>query len=282
MLKLRITCQGKKPILFCPKSAKLRDTLKTGVKQEEFPKDMPYEEIANRRLHRENGDPDGAIGLPRDMLMACLVAAGSLVKFDAKNNITNAKKSKLPGLIDIEENFFRFPIPDGAKETRHHGLAAAGRAVLTRAQRLGMIVDLSHLSEEAFWAALAATRGPVIASHSNAAALAPDPRNLTDRQLRAIAARGGVVGVTFYPGVLGAATLERVLDHVDHVARVAGVQTVALGSDFDGIKTVPAGLEDPSRLPNLTMGLLRRGRTPEQILAILGGNAMRVFEQVLK
>ncbi|MDR7485417.1 MAG: dipeptidase [Armatimonadota bacterium] len=169
---------------------------------------------------------------------------------------------------------------DGALGRRHGGLTDFGRAVLRRMEDLGMVPDASHLSEAAFWDMIRATRGPLIASHSNAAALHPHPRNLTDEQLRAIAGRGGVVGVNFYPGFLGRPTLERVLDHIDHMVKVMGPDHVALGSDFDGISQAPEGLEDVSRLPSLTAGLLARGYPREQIHKILGGNALRVFRQV--
>lgn len=169
---------------------------------------------------------------------------------------------------------------DGALGRDHGGLTDTGRAVLRRMEDLGMVVDVSHLSEASFWDAMKATRRPVIASHSNAAALHQHPRNLTDDQLRAIAGRGGVVGVNFYAGFLGEATLARVLDHIDYMVRLIGADHVALGSDFDGIPQAPAGLEDVSKMPNLTAGLRSRGYTAEQIHKILGGNALRVFRQV--
>jgi len=171
---------------------------------------------------------------------------------------------------------------DGALGRQHDGLTDLGRSVLRRMEELGVVVDVSHLSEQSFWDALRSTRGPIIASHSNAAALHMHPRNLTDEQLRAIAQRGGVVGVNFYAGFLGAATLDRVLDHIDYLAKVMGVDHVALGSDYDGIPQAPAGLEDVSKLPKLTAGLQRRGYTTEQIHKILGSNALRVFRQVWK
>lgn len=174
------------------------------------------------------------------------------------------------------------PLGDGALGRRHGGLTDLGRAVLRRMEELGIVPDASHLSEPAFWDMMKATRGPVIASHSNAAALHMHPRNLTDEQLRAIAGRGGVAGVNFYPGFLGKATLTRVLDHIDYIVNVAGVDHVALGSDYDGIPQAPNGLEDVSKLPNLTSGLQSRGYTREQIHKILGGNALRVFRQVWK
>lgn len=173
-------------------------------------------------------------------------------------------------------------LADGARETRHGGLTALGRRVIARMEQLGMIVDVSHLSRAAFSDALAATRGPIIASHSDAAAVQPHFRNLTDEQLRAVAARGGVVGVNFYPPFLGGATLERVVAHIDHMVAVMGIDHVALGSDFDGIESTPQGLEDVSRMPNLTRALLGRGYSPEQVRKILGENALRVFRQVWK
>jgi len=169
---------------------------------------------------------------------------------------------------------------DGARETRHGGLTPLGRQVVARLQELGVIVDVSHLSPATVQDVLAATRGPIIATHSNAWAVRPHYRNLTDDHLRALAARGGVVGINFYPEFLGAATLEAVIAHIDHMVRVMGIDHVALGSDFDGIERVPQGLEDVSRLPNLTRALLARGYTPEQVRKILGANALRLFRAV--
>jgi membrane dipeptidase len=171
-------------------------------------------------------------------------------------------------------------LADGAHEDSHGGLTPLGRRILARMRELRMIVDVSHLSEKAFWEVLEATSGPVIATHSNAAGLTPHPRNLTDRQLRALAARDGVIGVNFYPTFTGGATIGHVLAHVDYLVRVAGVTHVALGSDFDGFSDTVAGLEDVGRLPALTAGLAARGYRAEDIRGILGGNALRVFRTV--
>ncbi|MDR5694752.1 MAG: dipeptidase [Armatimonadota bacterium] len=173
-------------------------------------------------------------------------------------------------------------LADGAREQVHGGLTPLGKDVIERMDELGMVLDVSHLSEQAFWQALEVAKGPVVATHSNAAALAPHPRNLTDEQLRAIAARGGVVGVNFYPEFLGRgdATVESVLEHITYMARVMGVDHVALGSDFDGISKTPAGLEDVSKVPAITRGLLARGYTEEEVKKILGRNALRVFREV--
>lgn len=171
-------------------------------------------------------------------------------------------------------------LADGALEQRHGGLTSLGRQVLARMQDLGIVVDVSHLSPRSFWDVLASTRGPLVATHSNASGLTPHARNLADDQLRALARRRGVVGVTFYPAFTGGASLEYVLNHIDHLVKVMGVDHVALGSDFDGFNQRVHGLEDVSKLPNLTAGLLARGHNPEDIKKILGGNALRVFKQV--
>jgi membrane dipeptidase len=171
-------------------------------------------------------------------------------------------------------------LADGALESRHGGLTSLGRRVLERMQAVGMVVDVSHLSERSFWDVLAATRGPVVASHSNAAGRVPHPRNLTDDQLRAIARRGGVVGVNFYPAFTGGPTRDRVVEQIDYLVRLLGPDHVALGSDFDGFTDVVAGLEDVTRLPELTADLLACGHSPEVVRKILGDNALRVFRQV--
>jgi membrane dipeptidase len=171
-------------------------------------------------------------------------------------------------------------LADGALEQRHGGLTPVGRRVLARMAALGIVVDVSHLSEKSFWDVLEATRGPVIATHSNAARVTRHVRNLTDGQLRALARRGGVVGVNFYPAFTGGPTLTHVLAHVDYLVKIMGVDHVALGSDFDGFAQTVDGLEDVSKLPNLTAGLLVRGYSHEDIKKILGGNALRVFREV--
>lgn len=171
-------------------------------------------------------------------------------------------------------------LADGALEAVHGGLTPLGKLVLARMQAVGMIVDASHLAEQSFWDVLAATSGPVVATHSNAAGLTPHPRNLTDDQLRALARRGGVVGVNYYPTFTGGASLARILDHVDYLVKAIGPDYVALGSDFDGFNGRVNDLEDVSKLPNLTAGLLARGHDAQTVTKILGGNALRVFRDV--
>lgn len=164
------------------------------------------------------------------------------------------------------------------------GLTAFGRQVVEEMNRLGMVVDVSHLAERGFWDVLAISRHPIIASHSNARAVCDHRRNLTDAQIRALAEHGGVMGMNFFPEFLrsdGPATLEDVVRHIDHIVDLVGPDHVGLGSDFDGIDGTPIGLEDVSRLPALTEALLARGYDEASVEKILGGNFLRVFQTVL-
>ena len=178
----------------------------------------------------------------------------------------------------------RNELADGVGEPRGAGLTAFGRRVVEEMNALGMVVDVSHLATQGFWEVLELSRHPVVASHSNAYALCPHRRNLTDEQIRALAQKGGVVGINFFPGFLredGRASLEDVVRHIDHVVSLVGPDHVGLGSDFDGISATPQGLEDVSCLPALTEALVRRGYPDDAILKILGENFARVFRQVL-
>lgn len=164
------------------------------------------------------------------------------------------------------------------------GLTAFGKKVVKALHELGMLVDVSHLSERGFWDVINVARGPVIASHSNAKALCGHPRNLTDDQIRAIAETGGVVGVNLYPPFLstaGQATIDDVVRHIEHIAAVGGIECVGLGTDFDGIDTCPAGLEDVTKLPALAAALKGRGFDGLFIDRVMGGNWARVLRAVL-
>ncbi|NLT41388.1 MAG: membrane dipeptidase [Anaerolineae bacterium] len=170
---------------------------------------------------------------------------------------------------------------DGNAEARDGvGLTHFGRALVEEMNRLGMLVDLAHVSPSAFFSALEISRRPVIFSHGNARALCDHPRNLTDAQLRALADNGGVIGLSFVPFFVDSErpTLERFLDHVDHVAQVAGVDTIGLGSDFDGGGTL---LEDATHLPLVTRGLLERGYSEGDVRKILGENTFRVLQDTI-
>ena len=170
---------------------------------------------------------------------------------------------------------------DGCLEARDGvGLTHYGVRLVQEMNRLGMLVDLAHVSESAFFHALEVSTRPVIFSHGNARALCDHPRNLTDAQLRALAASGGVIGVSYVPSFVDRdqPTLERLLDHVDHIVGVAGVEAVGLGSDFDGGGTL---LSSAAEVPLITKGLLRRGYGEAEVRQILGGNTLRVLGEAI-
>src|SRR5690349_5563727 len=218
---------------------------------------------------------------------------------------------------------------DDPSVQHHNGLTDFGKQVVYEMNRLGMIVDISHVSDKTFYDTLLVSRAPVIASHSSARALTNHPRNMTDDMLRAIARKGGVVMVNYYSAFVDeswrkaydaqakdrkaaidavaekykdadpvtryretdkvakqwAAKIPRppfndIIDHIDHGAKVAGIDHVGLGSDFDGTPSMPEGMDSAADLPKITEGLLKRGYTATQIRKILGGNFMRVFRQV--
>ncbi len=175
-------------------------------------------------------------------------------------------------------------IADGVGESRSGGgLTNFGLKVVKECNRLGILIDVSHLSVRGFWDVLEASEQPVIASHSNARAMCDHPRNLDDDQIKALAAAGGVMGMNFAPAFLradGKATLQDVIRHISYIAELVGPDHVGLGSDFDGIRNTPRGLEDVSRLPALTEALLEHGFSPAEVRKILGENFLRVMDQV--
>lgn len=183
------------------------------------------------------------------------------------------------GLVWNERN----SLADGLAERRTRGgLTNLGVQVVQEMNRLGMIVDVSHLTDEGFWDVIEVSRQPIIASHSNARAVCDHPRNLTDDQIVALAKNGGVMGMNFAPAFVRpeAPTIEDLLDHIDHICRLVGPDHVGLGSDFDGISGTPRGLEDVTQLPSLTAGLVRRGYREADIRKILGDNHLRVMREV--
>ncbi len=215
------------------------------------------------------------------------------------------------------------------KVQHHNGLTPFGKEVVAEMNRLGMIVDISHVADKTFWDTIAVTRAPVIASHSAARILSDHPRNMTDDMLKAVGKNGGVVMVNFYSSFiddnyrraylaqkpqrdaavkafedklkaegkpvtyeatnevskewaakLGRPPLKSLIDNIDHIAKVAGVDHVGLGSDFDGVDSLPQEIDSVADLPKITQALLDRGYTAEQIKKILGGNLLRAFRQV--
>ena len=218
------------------------------------------------------------------------------------------------------------------KVQHHNGLTDFGKQVVLEMNRLGMMVDISHVADKTFWDAIATTKAPVIASHSSARALTNAPRNMTDDMLKAVAKNGGVVQVNFFNGFIDddfrkAAEAQRkdeaaavkaysdklkaegkepsyvdldrierewlakiprpplksLIDHMDHIAKVAGIDHVGLGSDFDGVSgATPQGIDSAADLPKITQALLDRGYSADDIHKILGGNLLRVFREVEK
>lgn len=206
----------------------------------------------------------------------------------------------------------------------HNGLTDFGREVVREMNRVGMMVDISHVADKTFYDVIATTRAPVIASHSSARAIANHPRNMSDDMLGAVAKNGGVVMVNFYDGFLdprkaalalrsrsmedefkakypndpkrvqeeldnwrkandpGKTPLSVLIDHIDHVAKVAGIDHVGIGSDFDGVPLtgLPEGMEDISKLPNITYELMKRGYSDGDIKKVLGENFLRVMTEV--
>lgn len=174
-------------------------------------------------------------------------------------------------------------ICDSARgKSEHGGLSAFGRDVVREMNRVGMMIDLSHASQDTFYDVLQLSSVPVVCSHSSCRALCNHPRNLTDEQMRALAAKGGVMQVTMYSGFLveeGEATLDDFMCHLEHAISVAGIDSVGIGTDFDGDGCVK-GCADASQLRNITKELLRRGYSNIDIEKIWGGNWLRVMRQV--
>jgi len=189
----------------------------------------------------------------------------------------------------------------------HGGLTDFGHEVLRELNRLGMMADISHVSDDTFWDVLEASTAPIIASHSSCRAVSPHRRNLSDEMIQAIARKGGVVQINFAaafvdptfppidpkviqywstrggfeksPYAAHVAPFDTLVAHFDHALRLVGPGHVGIGSDFDGVQALPEGMEDCSKLPYLTAGLLRQGYSEEDLKKILGGNVLRVMEQ---
>jgi len=171
----------------------------------------------------------------------------------------------------------------GDSKAEHNGLSDFGTEVVRRMNRLGIMADVSHISVESFWDVIEVSKAPIIASHSGCRALTDHPRNLYDEQLKALAKQGGVIQIVAYKGFIkdssGRADVKTYVDHIDHAVKVAGIEHVGIGSDFDGGGGVP-GFNDHSEALNVTVELVRCGYSEKDIRKIWGGNFLRVWREV--
>jgi membrane dipeptidase len=189
-------------------------------------------------------------------------------------------------------HFPRNELGDGSGADSGSRLTEFGRQVVEEMNKLGMLVDISHLNETGFWDVIELSKDPIVATHSNCKALCSHHRNLTDDQIKALAEKGGVLnlsfcggfikeGVGFDPEAVKTVTIGDWLDHLDHAVGLVGADHVGLGSDLDGGCGFP-GLDDITKFPDLTKGMVSRGYSDDDIKKILGANNLRVFKQVLK
>ncbi len=180
--------------------------------------------------------------------------------------------------IGLTHNLNTWAAAGNAEERSNGGLTRFGVQLVQEMNRLGMLVDVSHISERGFWDVLETATRPVIVSHSNSRTICNHPRNLSDKQIKCLAENGAVIGVTFVPSFIDVDTpsLARLLDHVDHIADLVGVDHVGIGSDFDGGGDL---LKDATEYPKITEGLAQRNYAPEAIRKILGENHLRVFAE---
>ena len=194
-------------------------------------------------------------------------------------------------------------IADGVTWQRSKGgLTEFGADVVKECNRLGILVDVSHITDQGLWDTLEASGEPVIASHSNCRALCSHKRNLTDEMIKALTETGGVIGVNYVPFFLRdidfaklrggdeeekkkveSVTVDTVVNHIDYMVEVIGnADHIGLGSDFDGVPSIAKGLDDASKLPNLTKTLVARGYSDEEIKGILGDNFLRIIKKICK
>jgi membrane dipeptidase len=217
-------------------------------------------------LSIEGGEAvEGSLGLLRDFHRLGVRAMG--LTWNQRNDIADGQGEKSAG----------------------SGLTDFGISVVKEMERLGMLVDVSHLSDTSFWAVDKVAERPYIASHSNCRALASASRNLTDKQIEALAKKGGVIGAVFAGGFVdddpAKISLSRLCDHIDHIKKVAGIDHIGLGSDFDGFG-MPKGsgvvMKDCSEMPRLTEELLSRGYSEEDVKKVLGGNWLRLYTEAFR
>lgn len=231
-------------------------------------------------------DSKGLVKAEEKGLIACLLALegaeplqenpGSLLEYFYRLGVRSIS------LTWNNSNLFAHGCRDSGKTQQ--GLTRAGKDLIKDMSRLGIVLDLAHLAKQSFFDALAVIDRPPLVSHANVSRLCEHPRNLTDDQLKNLAHSRGVVGLTYYPEFItgkNEANLENLADHYVHAALVAGVEHLAIGSDFDGIDTTVTGLEDASRHSLLLEALAERGFKDKELELIARGNVMRLLKESL-
>jgi membrane dipeptidase len=180
---------------------------------------------------------------------------------------------------------YRNALADGAREEASEGgLSGFGRSVVEEMNRLGMLVDVSHISENGFWDVLEYSKAPVIASHSNSKTVCNHPRNLTDDQLKALKANGGVAGINLYPNFLTnteAASIDDIIRHIEHIAALTGDEHIGLGCDFDGIECTPSDIKGVQDIHKIFERLLTLNYSEGFIEKFASGNFMRTAAKVI-
>lgn len=240
---------------------------------DEFPEDLAFASSAKQ-----------IVEIQKSGRMACLLAIEGGEALEG--NLANLRIFHRLGvrLLTLTWNH-RNELASGQSEGDNGGtLSRFGKSVVEEMNRLGMLVDVSHLNEPGFWDVIKVSTRPVLASHSNARALCDHPRNLTDEQIRALADKGGVIGVNFCPAFLttqGQATIHNVIEQIEYLAKIGGLECVGLGSDFDGITKTPLGLDHVGKTPKLAEFLLERGYSEDDTEKIMGGNLLRLCREIL-
>ncbi|XP_032365423.1 dipeptidase 1 [Etheostoma spectabile] len=176
-------------------------------------------------------------------------------------------------------------VDTGSEPSQHDGLSPFGKQVIVEMNRLGMLIDLAHVTVAVMNQVLSMSKAPVIFSHSSAYSICPNKRNVPDDVLMRVNNTGGIVMVNFYNDYVTCsktATISDVADHFDHIKKVAGAGIVGFGGDYDGVTRLPEGLEDVSKVPKVVAELLRRGWTDEEVKAALGNNLLRVLSEAEK
>ncbi|GAV23119.1 dipeptidase [Carboxydothermus pertinax] len=201
-----------------------------------------------------------------------------------ENSLLKIEVLKEMGIIALTLTWnYRNLIADGVLEKNPEGLTNFGRKVVLELNRQKILIDAAHLAEPGFWDLIELAEKPFLVSHANARALCDHPRNLTDQQIKALAAKGGVIGLSFVPGFVSLTNpdLTQLVAHFVHIAEIAGVEVLALGSDFDGMEERLLGLECSEKYLALKEKLQKAGFTSEEIEKIFYKNIARVLEEVL-